>query len=73
MFDINYSQLIQYEVLEKLVTSIVQNSDESDFERLVIQPVALTMKHSVYANPVILGGLFPNGKYVGMWLPVLNR
>ena len=25
------------------------------------------------ANPVILGGLFPNGKCVDMWLPVLNR
>ena len=28
---------------------------------------------NIHANPVILGGLFPNGKYVGMWLPVLNR
>ena len=40
----------------------------------------------INANPVILGGLFPKGKssirllflvyyckYVGMWLPVLNR
>ena len=27
----------------------------------------------IYANPVILGGLFPNGKCVGMRLPVLNR
>ena len=27
----------------------------------------------MYANPVFLGGLFPNGEYVGMWLPVLNR
>ena len=26
----------------------------------------------MYANPVILGGLFTNGKYVGMWLPMLN-
>ena len=24
-------------------------------------------------NPVILGGLFLNGKYGGMWLPMLNR
>ena len=27
----------------------------------------------IYANHVIQGGLFPNGRYVGMWLPVLNR
>ena len=27
----------------------------------------------MYAYPVILGGLFPIGKYVGMWLPVLNQ
>ena len=28
---------------------------------------------NIYARPVILGGLFPNGKYVGIWLPMLNR
>ena len=27
----------------------------------------------MHANPVFLGGLFTNGKYFGMWLPVLNR
>ena len=25
----------------------------------------------IHANPVILGGLFANGKYVGMWLPII--
>ena len=25
----------------------------------------------IYANPVFLGGLFPNGKYVGMYVYVL--
>ena len=25
------------------------------------------------ANPVISSGLFPNGKYDGLWLPMLNR
>ena len=27
----------------------------------------------IYANPVILGGLFANGKYMGRCLPMLNR
>ena len=31
------------------------------------------MIKDIYANPVILGGLFPNGKYGGMWLPMLNH
>ena len=37
--------------------------------------VLLALANSRYmnANPVFLGGLFPNGKYVGVWLPVLNR
>ena len=33
----------------------------------------VSLEHLIYANPVILGGLFPNGKYGGMWLPMLNR
>ena len=33
----------------------------------------LTIKEYIDANPVNLGGLFPNGKYVDMWLPMLNH
>ena len=33
----------------------------------------LLSKSTINANPVILGGLFPNGKYMGMWLPMLNH
>ena len=28
---------------------------------------------NMHANPLILGGLFPNGKYEGMWLLMLKR
>ena len=36
--------------------------------RPVLDPLAVSFfdNRRIYANPVIMGGLFPNGKYVGM-------
>ena len=48
-----------------MMTSIVQSK--------AIDPLRPTNAKMLNANPVFLGGLFPNGKYFGMWLPVLNR
>ena len=34
--------------------------------------ISTITNYYINANPVILGGLFPNGNYVGMWLPVFD-
>ena len=54
--------------LEPVKTGFIYLLDANMAEKLVLQ-----CQKVINANPVILGGLFPNGKCVGLGLPVLNR